>query len=577
MTKKIYAGFLPATMVSLLLASGCSDNQDQLYEPHKIDTELEVGILGGQFSENSTLNLTSAASSTKLVIQSNTQWSVNFNDDAGSWCSASVYRGMANDTITLNVLQNLGNERRGTVVFNTIDAEGNTINTENGGSTYSFTVIQSNSSLTISPSDLDPFAAINPAEQEFRITTNENINWTLSVTYEATQTSRFISVSPDDNMRQVEGSDSEYEGYGSAGFSISLSDNVMEAERIGYLTLTSEIGNYPPIEIKQLGTEYVLSVSVNGSRDIPADGGSIRFEVFSPQSAWKVSGAPDWLTFDIPDGKADPNSSISVNATVAPNPYQYDRSATIMIESTADNASSYPKFQTNIVQLGNDFTFQTDVEADLGVIMEEGGELTLNVDSRFDWRLDLPSWVTSDKTSGTGSISNQKVTLNIVGNRGDTRNGNVKVIPLPTSFAGLGQINPENMGIAAHVLRLTQYGGHEPAVSVPWVTDIGQTSATVEFNYYSPFYDVTEAGLRWRRLGEDTWHTVEDLAIADSHTGYVTCRLDGLTAATQYEFRGYVVYRRDDSDVTKEGAVSGTPLTTAGTRPGGGDNPTPGI
>lgn len=579
MTKKTYAGILPATMVSLLLASGCSDNLNSLYEPVETRLSLSATPESNGYSEG-TLSLAASPSSTTIRVESNTNWEVEISyppeEDSRGWCTSSVYTGSGEGSFEISVLENLAELRKCTVTVSAVDSHGES---EGIDVSASFNITQNNSNVRLSPSSVEPFAATDPKSETFSIIANDDIDWTLACTYDQTspELSGFINIlnMNADDSESLQQTENGYAGKGNASFNLSVNANNIAAERTGFVTLQSKVGNYT-VEIRQLANEYTFYVSTGDSRVVPAQGGTLSFEVLSPQSGWRVTGVPSWISFSQVSG--DAMASIqTVTATVTANPTDSVRPAYFYFESTAQNSGQYPKSEFNIRQTGNDFTFQTDVETDLGVIMEEGGELTVNIDSRFDWRLDLPSWVTSDKTGGTGAISNQKVTLNIARNRGDTRNGNVKVIPLPTSFAGLGQINPENMGIAAHVLRITQYGGHEPAVSVPWVTDIGQTSATVEFNYHSPFYEVAAAGLRWRRLGEGTWHTVEDLAIADRHTGYVTCRLDGLTAATEYELCGFVVYRRDGSDVTKEGAVSGTPLTTAGTRPGGGDNPTPGI
>lgn len=113
--------------------------------------------------------------------------------------------------------------------------------------------------------------------------------------------------------------------------------------------------------------------------------------------------------------------------------------------------------------------------------------------------------------------------------------------------------------------------GSTAAISVPWLGDgYTQTTATIEFNFYSPFFPIEEAGLEWGLADSDMRETLTTVP-ADQTDCTVSFELTGLNPATRYVARGYV---RDTEGNLKYGDWS-YPFTTAGRYPGSGDNPTP--
>ena len=132
-------------------------------------------------------------------------------------------------------------------------------------------------------------------------------------------------------------------------------------------------------------------------------------------------------------------------------------------------------------------------------------------------------------------------------------------------------LNPAKLGIQPINLGITQAGGREPAISIPWLSDsYSQTTATVNFNFYSPFYAIVEAGLEWSRE-DGTAPGKMTVRPSDSKDCTVTFDLTGLDPATRYIARGYVV---DENGTTKYGEWS-YPFSTTGRYPDSGDNPTP--
>lgn len=122
------------------------------------------------------------------------------------------------------------------------------------------------------------------------------------------------------------------------------------------------------------------------------------------------------------------------------------------------------------------------------------------------------------------------------------------------------------------LLQSPDFGAQAPAVSEPWLSDgYSQTSATVNFQYYSPFVVIRSAAVEWRPAGETVWSVAEATG-ADAHSGLVSVTLTGLDPATAYEARGVVI---SEEGTAYSGSV-GIPFTTAGKRPDQGDNPPPG-
>ena len=151
----------------------------------------------------------------------------------------------------------------------------------------------------------------------------------------------------------------------------------------------------------------------------------------------------------------------------------------------------------------------------------------------------------------------------------------VRIAPNPDGQQRATQIlfKPRDERYPEQTVTIVQQGfaGNTAAISVPWLGDgYSQTSATIEFNFYSPFIPIVEAGLEWGLADSDGRETLTTVP-ADRTDCTVSFELTGLNPATRYVARGYV---RDTDGNVKYGDWS-YPFTTAGRYPGSGDNPTP--
>lgn len=554
-TRSIYA-MMAASMITVLgMAVGCSDNVDAEFEP--ISSADRTLTINGS-PRDTTINLTAGAANPTITVRSNTRWTVKVID-GGGWCTTDALAGRGDESFTISVLQNMGDERSCTVEVAAVDAEGQQDN--NQSLTKSIRIIQEKSNVRITPSSLEAFPATE-SNQTFEIIANAA--WTLDVTYENSNTAHFITVNPGDNMTPT--GDNSFKGSNNAKFSISLANNGSDASRLGYLNLKSEIGNYT-VEIRQNKSEYTFDVSAE-KRTVEPQGGAITFGVLS-HSAWTVSCSDTSVRFSPASGQGSGLQETTV-ATFGPNLTPVERIFRIRFQPEKQN---YIPQEIIVTQQPFDLTFAVSPNNLTNVVGEDGGDYTVNVSSMFNWEVARTAdWIAVSPNSG--SQSKNAATLSVRIDRNATnmqREDIIKVIPLPTEFYAGVTIDPSDLGITPINIAVTQFGGQKPAISVPWLSDgITQKEAVLTFNYYSPFEEIIGAGLEWKADGASEWISVP-VSVSDPKSGTVTVTLTGLNPVTDYIARGYVIA----SDGIKYPGTATYPFKTAGIYPGAGDNPTP--
>lgn len=579
MKKKIIYGLLSLLAMTLGTATlfSCSDNYDQLYKPETSALELDLKIenlQSGTYS-NYTLSLPASMSTTTVEVCTNTRWKVRVEESDG-WCAiVNNGDGKGNGTFGIRVEQNYGGaERNCRVVVLPTDADGNEIT---GDPAKSIVISQSYSDVYFNPYSLETFAANDITSRIIEIVADDDIDWTMSVTYNDDSNTGFIHI---DNLKfsnqQEEYSNvSNLQGHGSATFNLHLDANHSTAARAGSIILESGVGRIA-LSISQGGTQASFDAGFDNLPDaVSGTGATISASVYSPDVSWEIQDVRSWMKFDKLSGAAN-SGTTNLIAEIAPNPSTTPRSAIIYFKPLDDR---YPTIAQEITQAGMVFKID-DYNPD--IVYQDGETREIRFESQLDWEVsDLSNVeIEGGQLSGSGSDGQQSIKFTIRKYEGNSsRNCGFKIRPKTTDFGVYGTLSANDITISPLEINLVQFGGREPAVSMPWVTSFGQTFAKVEFNYYSPFHDVTGAGIRWKKYdeGDDKWQTLEYSAVEAPHNGYITVEIDNLTAATQYVLQGYVVYSKDDGTDTKFGPVTQVPFTTAGTRPGSGDNPTPGI
>lgn len=547
-----------ASALMMLGLPACSDNTDAGLMPAVSERRLAVDGHDGAF----TISLSAAPSTSEIKVESNTLWKVEVVCDGG-WCSVDKVSGRGNESFSMILRDNMIAKRTCSVTVCMVDKDGEKLK-DVPGSSIAITVTQDVSNVRIDPSSLPPFSPQGNPREEIRVVAN--VEWSLDVSYEGANPSRFITVTPAGGDMRDDGGGT-FSGNGEASFYLNVEDNRTAADRKAYLNLRSDAGEYS-MEISQLKSEYTFDVSPVENQVAAAAGGTIRFGVLSIVG-WDVSTSADWISFSVPSYAEGSDSRVETAAAVAPNASGRERSAEIYFEPKDDR---YQKLSLTVTQRGYDLAFAMSSSDGSAVVMEGGGQLSFDLDSRFGWKIATPSWVSASRYEGDASEKPEVIDLKVEANlTNNNRSGVVTVTPQPTGFAGGVTLDPKVLGIEPLRFSVTQFGGREAAISVPWIVDgYTQTSAVIEFNYYSPFAEVSEAGLQWRKEDASGWNDSPS-AVSNPTEGTVTVVLDALDPATKYVARGYV---KDANGAVKYGTVS-YPFTTAGRYPSGDDNPTP--
>lgn len=545
------AGLLPG-------AVGCSDNYDLSLKPTEGNRTLTVDGHETAF----TLDVKAVSPDVTVQVESNTLWKIEL-DCEGGWCTVDKVSGRGNEPFTISVLENMKEVRNCYVTVYMVDAEGEKI-TGIERSSIQMTVSQEVSDVRLSPSALAPFAATGNERQKFNI--ESNVAWTLYVTYETDETEHFVTITPAGDGMTANG-DGTFSGDQPTEFYMDLAENRTAADRKAYINLRSDVATYS-VEITQNKSEYSFDVSPVEDHVVNAEGGTIAFGVRS-LSGWNVRTEADWITFSRTSASQGSPERVETIATISPNSSGKERSAKIAFEPTADN---YKSQTVVITQRGYDAVFSISRTDSEGIVMENGAELQFELDSRFNWQISAPSWLTVNPTQGSASTSIQRIAVAVAANKtNENRTGTVTVTPLPTDFPGGVTLNPGIFNFGEVHWDVTQFGGREAAISVPWLADgYGQTYAIVEFNFYSPFRAITEAGLQWRRETDNEWETMTATPSNETEAT-VSFSLTDLDPAMNYVARGYV---KDSDGNIKYGSES-FPFRTAGQYPDKEDNPTP--
>ena len=375
----------------LLTAQACSDNINPELEPVKTERTLDVTVGGAKVSR---LDLNAAPSETTVEVTSNTRWTVEISNCEGGWCSVDVINGSGDGSFTIMVLDNMRDVRDCDVTVYMTDAEGN----KDTKDSWTIKVQQEVSDVRITPSSLEPFAAQNPRAQDFSIVSN--VEWTLSVSYEGENATEFVTIIPKEGM--TDRGDGSFSGNAGASFMISLQDNRTTADRKAYLNLVSSVSHYI-VEVTQSRSEYAFDVTPSENRVVAAEGGDIRFGVLSIVG-WDVKSSADWISFSVPSMAEGSDSRVETVARIAPNSEGVRRETQIQFQPKDDR---YPMLTVTVTQLGYDMAFGISRADTVGVVMEGGADLRLELDSRFRWTAEAPSWLRVNPGEGNASSSLQ--------------------------------------------------------------------------------------------------------------------------------------------------------------------------
>lgn len=544
-------GMIAAVALSLGVAA-CSDNYNTELEPSQTPTTLSA-LIGGEDLRK--LSFDAGPKDTTINVVSNTRWAVELSD--GGWCSVDVVNGSGNKPIRFSVLEDMTADRNCTLTLYKLNAQNEKID----DGKWQIAISQEASDVKLSPSDIEPFGAQPLNEQEFRIIANAA--WTLSVNYEVEDV-HFISIVQKSGM--TDKGDGTYSGNSNATFSISLQNNGTAAVRRATLELKSEAGSYSVVIIQQK-SENTFDVSPNSTRYVEAAGDTLDFYILS-QEGWSVKTTEvSWISFSENGRDVGSEDRVVVKAYISPNADGTQRRGVIHF---IPDKPGYVPVDVEVVQSCFDVTFAGSISEGEDRFSEAGGALFYNLDSRFDWKVTAADWIKVSPAEGVGSQVRQTIEMSVaVNNSYQSRSDYVTITPLETAVKEGVSINPSRVGVSPIKVLVEQVGGHEAAISRPWIGDVYEDEKVmVKYNFYSPSFEVKEAGLRWKKATDSDWVNMPSLVPSDPNSATVSFLIEDLQPVTEYVAQGYLIFSNGE---TKNGTISYS-FTTSGRFPDKGDN-----
>ena len=195
---------------------------------------------------------------------------------------------------------------------------------------------------------------------------------------------------------------------------VAQSNNSLQ-DRSATLILRGEnISKTKIITIKQLRMGRLFVTPMVG--DYSAAGGPLSFTIQTNQS-WEVRSSEGWLTFNRENGEPDPEGrTITIIATADPSNV-LERTATVTV-TAGDDEESF-----DVLQHGTFLVTELSEPFD-----GNGGDQTFSIKTDLPWEINADqTWLTFDKTSGTGDGSVTTITATAAANEGALRTANVTV------------------------------------------------------------------------------------------------------------------------------------------------------
>ena len=138
-----------------------------------------------------------------------------------------------------------------------------------------------------------------------------------------------------------------------------------------------------------VGCQKAVEVSFDkATQEIDAQGGTVEVALKS-NGEWTLTSSEDWITISPTSGNGDATLTLAAEA----NATQELRSA-VITATTKDNTATLTVNQEALEY----YLTVTPKEIQCG---SDGGEFTIMVSSNVDWKVSLPSWVTSSVAEGS--------------------------------------------------------------------------------------------------------------------------------------------------------------------------------
>ena len=184
-----------------------------------------------------------------------------------------------------------------------------------------------------------------------------------------------------------------------------------------------------------VGCQKAVEVSFDkATQEIDAQGGTVEVALKS-NGEWTLTSSEDWITISPMSGNGDATLTLAAEA----NATQELRSA-VITATTKDNTATLTVNQEALEY----YLTVTPKEIQCG---SDGGEFTIMVSSNVDWKVSLPSWVTSSVAEGSNDAM---VTLTVepLMEDADERSGDV------TFGNPFGLVGASSVSDQVHIVQL---------------------------------------------------------------------------------------------------------------------------
>lgn len=455
--------------LSVLLLVGCSDkySEELGLKPTLTPRYISVSPTSLSFSANSSISQAVSIETTE------TPWRI---DNGIDWASISSTSGSTSSNINVSVAENTnGSEARTGVFYVKADV-----------SDWAF-----ETGVSVSQAAATPYINLSQTSVTFDGKANSaTISVTANCTYGIQSSAEWLTAAIDGNTITLTATANETSQYRNASIIV---------------TCTTNSSVYTTVTITQ------APAAINASTDalqFENTAGEVTINVAS-EASWTASTSYSWISVSPQSGTA---GTSSLTISVSPNTSVEERTGYVVLSVGSEQRIQIPVKQRGIY-------IETDkLQCEFGASAETQ---TLQVISNTSWQIsNLPSWITVDKTSGSG-------------------NAEIKVTAEenPNTTERSGEFLVSQSGLSAQaVVKVSQKGK---------TFDVATTTLNFNDKQETQSVTVTTDGT-WRAYTSADWITISP----ESATGSATLNITVAENENEGERSGSVIIMMGDASAT---------------------------
>ena len=398
---------------------------------------------------------------------------------------------------------------------------------------------------------------------------SEQLDIAESIQMTATETDKSFEVKSDAGWDvSIEGgwtglSVSPTSGNGSAQVTIHTDANTTRQGREATISINTKGGVTQKMVVKQALSDVILEIA-------GGDGQSLDFEAspedpknfsFTCNTTWEITASDSWIHCYDAEGNTKGGKEITTTQGttiyVIPDEIQTDVPREGIITISAENGAKTKSF--TVKQEGK--KIELSVSPKNFEVKAVGEQKTLQITCNADWQIVYDNELfLCDVTSGTG---NENVTITCLANNQPKE----RTVTLSVT-SGIQDIKEEKITFV------------QEAATPPVLSEFELISSTVKKNEatfklkFNTMFPLSEYGVYYSKNSSLSNATKASVEKTVSGTNEVEFTLTGLESMTTYYVYGFVHNSVGDSDTKGRIELS---FTTAGVKPGDGDNPVPNL